>query len=58
LRFQKAHGRDVLARFDGGTLTSDAGALLLRGVERAPGILRQFTRASPIIATRHASSIP
>jgi len=43
LHFQEAHGRDVVARFDGGTLTSDAGALLLREVERATGILRQFT---------------
>ena len=43
LHFQEAHGRAVVARFDGGTLTSDAGALLLREVERATGILRQFT---------------
>jgi hypothetical protein len=43
LYFQEAHGRAVVARFDGGTLTSDAGALLLREVERATGILRQFT---------------
>jgi hypothetical protein len=43
LHFQEAHGREVVARFDGGTLTSDAGALLLREVERATGILRQFT---------------
>ena len=41
--FQEAHGRAVVARFDGGTLTSDGGALLLREVERATGILRQFT---------------
>jgi hypothetical protein len=43
LQFQEAHGRSVLARFDGGTLTSDGGAVLLREVERATGILRQFT---------------
>lgn len=41
--FQEAHGRAVVARFDGGTLTSDGGALLLREVERATGIVRQFT---------------
>jgi hypothetical protein len=41
--FQAAHGRAVVARFDGGTLTSDGGALLLREVERATGGLRQFT---------------
>ena len=34
--------RDVVARFDGGRITSDAGGLLLREVERATGILRQF----------------
>jgi hypothetical protein len=32
----------VVARFDGGTITSDAGALLLREVERKTGILAQF----------------
>jgi len=34
--------RDVVARFDGGRITSDAGGLLLREVERATGIIRQF----------------
>ena len=43
LVFQEAHGRAVVARFDGGTLTSDGGAVLLREVERATGILRQVT---------------
>jgi hypothetical protein len=32
----------VVARFDGGQITSDAGALLLRKVEQRTGILRQF----------------
>jgi hypothetical protein len=32
----------VVARFDGGTLTSDGGAVLLGEVERATGIVRQF----------------
>jgi hypothetical protein len=41
--FQEAHGRAVTARFDGGTLTSDGGALLLREVERATRIVQQFT---------------
>jgi hypothetical protein len=35
--------RQVTARFDGGNITSDAGALLLRETERVGGILRQFT---------------
>jgi len=34
--------RQVTARFDGGKITSDAGALLLREAERATGILRRF----------------
>lgn len=34
--------RDVVARFDGGRITSDAGSLLLREVERITGIIRQF----------------
>ena len=42
LQFQAAHGRNVVANFDGGTLTSDGGGILLREVERATGILRQF----------------
>jgi hypothetical protein len=32
----------VVARFDGGQITSDAGGLLLREAERATGIIRQF----------------
>lgn len=42
LRFQEVAGRAVVARFDGGALTSDGGAVLLREVERATGILQQF----------------
>ncbi len=34
--------RDVVARFDGGRISSDAGGLLLREVERITGIIRQF----------------
>jgi hypothetical protein len=42
LQFQAVAGRTVRARFDGGTLTSDGGAVLLREVDRATGILAQF----------------
>ena len=42
LTFQAVGGRAVRARFDGGALTSDGGALLLREVERATGILRRL----------------
>jgi len=34
--------RDVVARFDGGRISSDAGGLLLRETERLTGIIRQF----------------
>ena len=34
--------RDVVARFDGGRITSDAGGLLLRETERLTGIIDQF----------------
>jgi len=40
--FHPLAGRQVTARFDGGTITSDAGGLLLREVERGSGIVRQF----------------
>src|SRR3989454_6879701 len=41
-RFHPLSRRDVVARFDGGSITSDGGGLLLREVERRTGILRQF----------------
>ena len=40
--FAPHFSREVVARFDGGQIASDAGALLLRPVERRTGILRQF----------------
>jgi hypothetical protein len=42
LQFQEVGRRAVVGRFDGGALTSDGGAVLLREVERATGILAQF----------------
>ena len=39
LDFQPLGGRQITARFDGGTITSDAGGLLLREVEAASGLL-------------------
>ncbi len=42
LTFQGVAGREVVARFDGGTLTSDGGAVLLRDVDRATNLLGQF----------------
>jgi len=40
--FQPLASRNVTARFDGGTITSDAGGLLLREVEGKAGIIRGF----------------
>jgi len=34
--------REVVARFDGGMITSDAGGMLLRELEHQTGILRRF----------------
>ena len=34
--------RDVVARFDGGLISSDAGGLLLRETERITGVIGQF----------------
>ncbi len=42
LLFQPHGRREVVAGFDGGTITSDAGGLLLREVEQRFGIIRQF----------------
>jgi hypothetical protein len=42
--FHTLHGREVVGRFDGGTISSDGGGVLLREVELRTGILRQFAR--------------
>jgi hypothetical protein len=42
--FEPLSGRQVIARFDGGTITSDGGALLLAEVERHSGILRRLAQ--------------
>jgi hypothetical protein len=43
LLFQPHGSREVVAAFDGGRITSDAGGLLLREVEERFGIVRQFS---------------
>ena len=40
--FHPLGSRSVVARFDGGNITSDGGALLLRETERATGIVERF----------------
>jgi hypothetical protein len=42
--FQNLGARDVVAAFDGGKVTSDAGGLLLREVEGRFGFIEQFAR--------------
>ena len=40
--FTPVEGRDVIAAFDGGSITSDAGALLLKEADRAIGMVSRF----------------
>lgn len=40
--FTTVEGREVIAAFDGGLITSDAGALLLRETDRAIGLVSRF----------------
>jgi len=40
--FARVDGRDVVASFDGGAITSDAGALLLGAADRAIGLVGRF----------------
>src|SRR5437660_3831749 len=40
--FTPVEGRDVIAAFDGGSITSDAGALLLKETDRAIGMVSRF----------------
>src|SRR5262245_45790208 len=41
-RFVPVEGREVVAAFDGGTITSDAGALLLGAADRATTLMDRF----------------
>ena len=40
--FAPVEGREVVAAFDAGAITSDAGALLLGATDRAIGMMDQF----------------
>ena len=42
LHFQRHGRREVVAQFDGGMITSDAGGLLLREVNETFGVIRKF----------------
>jgi len=43
-QFHPLNQRQVVGRFDGGAITSDAGGLLLREVEKRTGIIERFAR--------------
>src|SRR5204862_6918756 len=42
IEFHALGNRDVMAHFDGGDITSDAGGLMLREVEQRTGILKKL----------------
>lgn len=44
LKFQDLSKRKVIAKFNGGSISTEAGALLLREVETGTGILQSFTK--------------
>ena len=50
--FHQLSQRKVKARFDGGKITSDAGVLLLREVERGTGLIADWLSVSGIIGMR------
>ena len=50
-RFHHHSQREVVARFDGGAITSDGGSLLLREVEKRTMIIGQFARCFTILAS-------
>jgi hypothetical protein len=43
MAFQQVGHREVIGRFDGGKISSDAGGLLLREVEKRLGIVKRFS---------------
>jgi hypothetical protein len=47
LEFPSVSGRKVIADFDGGVVTSDAGILFLREMERSVGIIDQIVSRIP-----------
>jgi hypothetical protein len=55
LRFPPISGHTVRADFDGGALSSDFGALLLRGIDRQIGLTERL--AAAVRDKRHPSSI-
>jgi hypothetical protein len=44
VNFARVEGRAVVAAFDGGTISSDAGGLLLGAADRAIGMIERFAK--------------
>ena len=62
LNFQAVGRREVVARFDGGQLSSDGGGLVLRETERCTGIVKQFAQCfrdyrSPLMVEHSLDSL-
>ena len=57
--FERVEGRAVVAAFDGGKITSDAGALLLGATDRTIRLVDRFARqdAAPPAARRRKPSM-
>lgn len=53
--FPSAHGKEVAARFDGGDITSDAGALLVARADRKVGLVDAIVRE--IVDSRQAAKV-
>ena len=56
--FQVHCSREVVARFDGGTISSDGGSLLLRQTDQRLNLLARFSNASWTDGNRIGWSIP
>ena len=52
--FARVEGRSVVGAFDGGKITSDAGALLLAATDRAVGLIDRAVSPTPIVGTGRA----
>jgi len=50
--FHPLNQRKVIAKFDGGNITSDAGVLLLREVEKRSGLIGGLRGVLPITGMR------
>ena len=54
----RSGGRELVAAFDGGAITSNGGVVLLAAADRAIGLSRRVAAASPICALPKPSATP